>query len=470
MTRVARRWVSVLVLACSAPVAFAQTTIRRPAGDEVPTQETLKRLAQQLGAGGVPSDIDPALVQMAMEYLKKNPQVLDDPNFKQQMKQWQEQAKSDPSKLAEQFKQQNPSITPEQIESLKNQFKQSNGGGGGGGGFKPPNVTNPQPTPPTGTGPTVTPPIPPPVTDPKNPGNIPPVAQPWQPPRPGMVNIDPTGLGPSPTQKAEGKAEYQQVVGLWENNFGSIEQTPELKKSLVDMFSGDGQGPWDGKGGGLNGMGGTKPGSQKPWWDTSSSNGQQSGFISWLKNTGNNPPSWWKNMGNWNNTGPPPKMGGGSWNAPQYSGGGGGGGFGGGGDFGSAALPILVFVGVLVAVAAAFVVWRYWPQIQAQLNKPKAIPGLGPWTIDPREVKDRETLVKAFEYLSVLICGDGARVWNHLTIAEAFRQNVPGAAPFADPLARLYALARYSPANEPISAEDIAEARGYLCRLAEVQA
>jgi hypothetical protein len=128
----------------------------------------------------------------------------------------------------------------------------------------------------------------------------------------------------------------------------------------------------------------------------------------------------------------------------------------------------MLFVAVLAAVAAAFVVWRYWPQIQARLSTPKPIPGLGPWTIDPRDVKDRDTLVKAFEYLSVLICGDGARVWNHLTIAEAFRDNVPGAAPFAEPLARLYALARYSPANEPISAEDIAEARGYLCRLAEV--
>jgi hypothetical protein len=199
----------------------------------------------------------------------------------------------------------------------------------------------------------------------------------------------------------------------------------------------------------------------------SSSNGQQSGFISWLKNTGNNPPSWWKDMGKWNNNGPPPNLGGGgsSWNSPQYS----GGSFG-GGDLGSAALPVILFVGVLVALAVAFVAWRYWPQIKAMANKPKPIPGLGPWTIDPRDVKDRETLVKAFEYLSVLICGDGARMWNHLTIAEAFRENVPGAAPFAEPLARLYALARYSPANEPISGEDIAEARGYLCRLAEVQA
>lgn len=468
MNRIARRWVWVLVLAIS-PAVLAQT-IRSTPGDEKPTQETLKRLAQQLGAGGMPSNIDPELMKAAMEYLKKNPQVLDDPNFKQQMKQWQEQAKSNPQGLEQQFKKENPDITPEQLEALKKQFQQSNSGGGG---FKPPPSLPPvgpqtTPTPPTGQGnPTPTPSFGPP---PGKPGTA--VAKPIQPPMNPGAGGDPTGQGQSSPQNPQSKEGYQQAVGMWEKGFGSIDDTPEMKKTLIDMFSGDGQGPWDGKGGGLNGLGGTKPGSNKPWWDTSSSNGQQSGFISWMKNTGSNPPSWWKDMGKWNNNGPPPNMGGGgSLNPPQYSGGGSGGGFGGGGgDFGSAALPVILFVGVLVALAVAFVAWRYWPQIKAMANKPKPIPGLGPWTIDPRDVTDRETLVKAFEYLSVLICGDGARMWNHLTIADAFRENVPGAAPFAEPLARLYALARYSPANEPIRAEDIAEARGYLCRLAEVQA
>ena len=176
-------------------------------------------------------------------------------------------------------------------------------------------------------------------------------------------------------------------------------------------------------------------------------------------------------MTNWNqNTSPPPNAGSG-WKPPQPSGGSGfGGGNGGGFDLSSGAWPVVIFVSVLVITVGGFLLWRYWPQIQALRNGPKPVGGLGAWTIDPREVKDRETLVKAFDYLSVLICGDSARVWNHLTIADAFRENVPGAAPFANPLARLYALARYAPANEPISAADIAEARGYLCRLAEVKA
>jgi hypothetical protein len=303
---------------------------------------------------------------------------------------------------------------------------------------------------------------------------------------PGQQNpSNPNGQSPNgqpnqwqpPEDKAQAKAEYQQAVRLWENNFGDIEKTPALKQSLVDMFSGEGKGG-EGNGNGnnpWNNGGGKGNAPNKPWWDNGNgSNGgqQQSGFVNWMKNsTSGGTPNWWKNMTNWNqNTSPPPNVGSG-WKPPQASGGGGFGSGGGGGfDLSSGAWPVVIFVAVLVAAVGGFVLWRYWPQIQALRNGPKAIPGLGAWTIDPRDVVDRDTLVKAFDYLSVLICGDGARVWNHMTIADAFRENVPGAAPFADPLARLYALARYSPANEPISPADIAEARGYLCRLAEVQA
>jgi hypothetical protein len=90
--------------------------------------------------------------------------------------------------------------------------------------------------------------------------------------------------------------------------------------------------------------------------------------------------------------------------------------------------------------------------------------------VDPRHITDREALVKAFEYLSVLVCGRGARVWNHVTIASALERAVPQAEALADPLARLYAVARYTPADEPLPPGAIAEARGYLCDLAGVSA
>ncbi len=472
MTRFARRWVGVLLLV-AAPAVFGQTA-RRIVPEDQPNAETLKRLAQQLqgGNGQLPNDIDPELLKLAAKYLEKNPELLKDPKFQEQVKQWQQQAKNDPNGFAQQLKQQNPNLSQDQIDNLKKQFQQSNPNGFQPPKFDPPpNITPPmppinppdpiRPRPPENVGPQPLPPTPLPGQQPNpfNPNGQPPnpQSQQWQPPE----------------DKAQAKAEYQQVVGLWENNFGSIDNTPALKQSLVDMFSGEGKGP-DGNGNNPLNNGGKGNAPSKPWGDGGNgSNGQQSGFVNWLKNSGSGgTPNWWKNMTNWNqNTSPPPNMGSG-WKPPQTSGGGGFGSGGGAGgfDLSSGAWPVVIFVAVLVIAVGGFMLWRYWPQIQARMDGPKPVGGLGAWTIDPRNVKDRETLVKAFDYLSVLICGDGARVWNHMTIADAFRENVPGAAPFADPLARLYALARYSPANEPISPADIAEARGYLCRLAEVQA
>ncbi len=467
MTRFARRWVVVLLLA-AAPAVFAQG-IRRLVPEEQPTPETLKRLAQQLQGNQPMPDLDPQLMKLAAEYLKKNPDIVNDPQFQQQMKQWQQKVKDDPNGFAQQLKQQNPNLSPEQINDLKKQFQNVNPNG-----FQPP--------------PNITPPMPPNVgpRPPGDPQTLPPPNTPWQPPTtvpPKPNPFNPNGQPPNsqtppwqtPEDKAQGKAEYQQAVSLWENNFGDIDKTPELKKSLVDMFSGEGKGG-DGNGNGNNPLANGNSGgnaANKPWWDNGNNpNGSQSGLVSWLKNsTSGGTPSWWKNMTNWNQSTAPSPNNGSGWNPPQSGGGGFGSGGGGGGfgDLSSGAWPVVIFVAVLVIAVGGFVLWRYWPQIQARMNGPKPVGGLGAWTIDPRSVTDRETLVKAFDYLSVLICGDGARVWNHLTIADAFRQNVPGAAPFADPLARLYALARYSPANEPISPADIAEARGYLCTLAEVQ-
>jgi hypothetical protein len=457
------RW--CLFVALVLPVSAPAEGLRRTT-DDTPNAETLKRLAQQLQGDQMPKDIDPELLKLAQQYLEKNPDILKDPKFQEQLKQMQQQAKTDPKGFTQQLKERNPNLTPDQMETIRRQFQQPNPNGG----FQPPpNIGQPpdnvgQPPRPNVEGPA-------PVQQPQwqppqgGPTPMPPVVQDFPP-------VGPNGRLPSYAEQAQSKEGYQQAVAFWENNFGSIEQTPELKKSLIDMFSGEGNGPGGGGNNPWNGSGGKNtPG--KPWWDNGTGGANdpnQSGFMKWLKNsTSNGPPNWLKNMTEWNKSGPPPNMSAGNFNPPQAgSFGGRGGGFG---DVSSGAWPVAIVVTLLVLLVAGFVAWRYWPQIQAKLlNKPKAVAGLGPWTIDPRDVKDRETLVKAFDYLSVLICGDGARVWNHMTIADAFRQNVPGARPFAEPLARLYALARYSPANEPMDPADIAEARGHLCRLAEVQA
>ncbi len=428
------------------PVLFA-FAIALPAFAQEPDQATLQRLAAQLGAGTpqLPPNIDPELLKLAADYLKNNPQLADDPAFKQQVQQWKERAKADPDGLMKQLRQQNPGLTPDKLDQLKQQFQ------------KPPAAPSPlgqNPMPPS-------PLNPPPMPNPR-PGE-PPNGMPT-PPQPGK-------LPPSKDEAAKGKEGYQQAVGMWEKNFGDIEKTPALKQSLIDMFSGDGSNGKLGDANGNNPFGGKGNGSSANMG--AGANGGQSGFVQWMKGiSSGGPPTWMKNMFNGNNNLGGGNTGGGSnWSPPANSGGGsGGGGFSGGSaDFGGLGAMGVTFAVLIVLAVVGFVVWRYWPQLQTLAGKPKPVAGLGEWTLDPREVVDRETLVKAFDYFSVFLCGDDAVVWNHQTIADAFRQNVPGAAPFADPLARLYALARYSPTNEPISPADIAEARGYLCRLAGVR-
>ena len=170
MTRFARRWVVMLLLA-AAPAVFAQVT--RKVGDEQPNAETLKRLAQQLqGNQQLPQNIDPELMKLAAEYLKKNPEILKDPQFQQQMKQWQQQAKNDPVGFAQQMNQQNPDLSPEQIDDLKKQFQQSKPNG-----FQPPPNIGPTPMPSPGD------PRPPTDTQPQPPQTTPGQPMPGQPPQ-----------------------------------------------------------------------------------------------------------------------------------------------------------------------------------------------------------------------------------------------------------------------------------------------
>lgn len=138
------------------------------------------------------------------------------------------------------------------------------------------------------------------------------------------------------------------------------------------------------------------------------------------------------------------------------------------GSMGDSWLPVILF-GLIAA--GALVLWWLWPKLTAaREDGPRPLPGLGPWPVDPRRVTDRDALVRAFEYLSVLLCGQGVRTWNHVTIAAALERAVPRADALAEPLAKLYALARYTPADEPLPPAAIAEAREYLCELAGVPA
>jgi hypothetical protein len=107
---------------------------------------------------------------------------------------------------------------------------------------------------------------------------------------------------------------------------------------------------------------------------------------------------------------------------------------------------------------------------------------LGPWPVDPASVANREQLVRAFEYLSLLWLGAAARNWNHEMIAAQLGQKTKpegNAAPLLDPvaqqhaaeaLAALYERARYAPATEPLPDEALRSARRDLTFLAGLPA
>ncbi len=260
--------------------------------------------------------------------------------------------------------------------------------------------------------------------------------------RPGGENLD-------PNQLAQRQQQFRAVAGWWEQNVGPLNESPAVRQLLLEMFTG--QSP-----------SGTDAGAIGDLFNGSSGDGRD--FGRWADRLGL---SGWKapdlGLG-----GGHTDLGGssGGWSAPRAPDAPSFGGVSGGGA--GSWLPVILF---LVVAAGGLVLWWLWPKLTGKEEAgSRPLPGLGPWPVDPRAIADREALVKAFEYLSVLVCGGGARVWNHVTIAAALERAVPQAEALADPLARLYAVARYTPAGEPLPPGAIAEARGYLCELAGVPA
>jgi hypothetical protein len=141
-------------------------------------------------------------------------------------------------------------------------------------------------------------------------------------------------------------------------------------------------------------------------------------------------------------------------------------GFGGSGGGGLSGSWFSVVLLVLV-VLGAFLLWWYLRDAKTPVSSDPTH-GLGPWPIDPHSINSREDVVKAFEYLSVLICGPAAKMWTHSTIAEALTDLAVAHGEVAVKLARLYELARYAPLDEPLTRAEVIEARHIVCDLAEV--
>jgi hypothetical protein len=94
---------------------------------------------------------------------------------------------------------------------------------------------------------------------------------------------------------------------------------------------------------------------------------------------------------------------------------------------------------------------------------------LGPWPVRPEAVRTRDELVRAFEYLALLLLGPAARSRNHVEIAANLGMDA-GRRAAAERLAGLYEQARYAPPDEVLPDADLAAARADLSLLARVAA
>ena len=416
----AYRWAMLFSVLLVAPI-LAQVP-----GEADP--DTLRRLGALL-----PSD---SRFKDAMNLLKNGQSI--DPQMLQQM---QKMMQSDPTY----FKNLAKSLqsNPEQMKQFIEQAKQTPPQ------FPPPQVQPPRPPMPPGVEPPQ-PPMPPGI----EPKPFEPPPQFRQPPdRPPQRFPDRSQQQPDMTQNKE----YQAMTQFWEQNVGPLEKTPEVQQAIQEMVMN----------GGIDGADGKSTSFLKDLFKDGGNTGSPSNASSLMKwfgkqTSGSNwkMPSWGGPRPNAPNLSAPRAPSG--FNAPNMSGGTGLT-IAGLGTFGT-----ILFFGILTAVVV-YLGMKYWPEITGRPERLQPLAGLGPWPIDPRTIADREGLVKAFEYVSQLECGPPAVVWNHMTIAYGLRLHVPESDGYADALARLYAVARYAPSNEPMTSNDISEARGFLCQLAGVR-
>jgi hypothetical protein len=98
---------------------------------------------------------------------------------------------------------------------------------------------------------------------------------------------------------------------------------------------------------------------------------------------------------------------------------------------------------------------------------------LGPWPVPPGAVSTRQDVIRAFEYMALLCLGPAAAVCHHRELAERLAEQDsgnPARRQAAEILAWLYEQARYAPAGELLSPEELTGARHALCLLAGVTA
>jgi hypothetical protein len=120
-----------------------------------------------------------------------------------------------------------------------------------------------------------------------------------------------------------------------------------------------------------------------------------------------------------------------------------------------------LFVPLLMAVLA----WLFYRNLGRVPKIAGAVRRRGPWPVDPAAVTTRTELIRAFDYLALLLLGDQVRTWNHVAVSQKLGQAATDN-PAAGALAKLYELARYTPGDDALPPEARDTARRHLQFLA----
>jgi hypothetical protein len=403
---VIRRLLLLSVLLLPAPLR-AQESDRRELNDDLgrnTVQELSARLMQMKGK------IDPLSLKKMIDEMKKNPNLTKEDMFKKAAEQ------SGLSKA--QVEQFMPMINdPAFLEKLKGMLGDA---GKGGPGLSAPQLEDIAKKLNAAA----------PKVDPKISGF-----------EAGLFPNMPKGSMPdlSPTAKS--------VMGFWENNLGSLNDSPAVKDAIQKMFAS-----------GLN-----ADGTPTNFFGHMEQSGYSSqGFANWLNSSSSGPGwRWPKWLGGGATSG---SYGGGSW-----SWGSGSATAGETGKLPEAGSWWSVVILVLVA-GGGLVLWWLWPRLMQGGATKEADAAAPKFDIDPNGVIDRETLIKVFETLSLSLIGEDAKVWTHSTLGHALREFLATNPSAADRLAVIYALARYTPTDEPFPPGNLQEARAHLGTLAGVPA
>ncbi len=228
---------------------------------------------------------------------------------------------------------------------------------------------------------------------------VPPVQQQDGPPNDGKHRFDPDNPLGDPNQTPDKIAKSKTVEAasaLWEKNIGPIDESPAVKRALIDLVS-DGDimnALTDGNGRNmLEGMDGDEDKFGSLFGNSDSSFEWPKLDFSWgfgrdldldfgsgqtrIPDRPAREPSRSSSSGGWGTL-----------------------------DFGGLQVPWLLLFLILGLLVGAIVWWKWGSMIRPRVPV-AGLTGPAPWPVDPREINTREDVVKAFEYLSVRICGRG---------------------------------------------------------------